>query len=69
VHFFGYFLCASKESDSAARKADEKTQGREPVIATPVTTEIGKSHHTAARAQRAKDPGEAPTHQDMEKFP
>jgi hypothetical protein len=33
VHFFGYFLCASKESDSAARKADEKTHGREPVLA------------------------------------
>ena len=28
VHFFGYFLCASKESDSAARKADETRQGR-----------------------------------------
>jgi len=33
VHFFGYFLCASKESDSAARKADETTQGRESVFA------------------------------------
>jgi hypothetical protein len=33
VHFFGYFLCASKESDSAARTADEKTHGREPVLA------------------------------------
>ena len=30
VHFFGYFLCASKESDSAARKADETQQGRTP---------------------------------------
>src|SRR3569833_2180000 len=29
-----YFLCASKESDSAARKADETTQGRESVFAS-----------------------------------
>jgi hypothetical protein len=31
--FFGYFLWASKESDSAARTADEKTHGRESVLA------------------------------------
>ena len=30
VHFFGYFLCASKESDPAARKADGTQQGRTP---------------------------------------
>ena len=30
VHFFGYFLCASKESDSSARTADETQHGRTP---------------------------------------
>ena len=34
----GYFLWASKESDSAARMADEKTQGREPVFARRTTS-------------------------------
>ena len=43
VHFFGYFLCASKESDSAARTADEKTQGREPVLAKRTKHEKAKS--------------------------
>ena len=36
--FFGYFLWASKESDSAARTADEKTQGRETVFARRTTS-------------------------------
>ena len=36
--FFGYFLWASKESDSAARMADEKTQGRETVFAGRTTS-------------------------------
>jgi hypothetical protein len=40
VHFFGYFLCASKESDSSARKADETTQGRESVIASTAKDKV-----------------------------
>src|SRR5689334_674906 len=36
--FFGYFLWASKESDSAARMADETTHGREPVFAKRLTS-------------------------------
>jgi len=43
VHFFGYFLCASKESDSAARKADETQQGRTP------------SQRAALKAKNQKD--------------
>src|SRR5689334_1168289 len=49
--FFGYFLWASKESDSAARTADEKTHGREPVLAKrPDNTKRQKSKWIPASA-------------------